>query len=772
MQSGERGGAEALYAGLERGLRAAGHHVDRIEMVLDESTFDRILESYVLCNDLDLRRYDAVISTKAPTYMVRHPRHISYLVHTVRVFYDMFAAEYGEGTPEQQHQRRVIHAFDRHGLQPGRVLRHFAIGHTPYRRLRRADPFWEGVPFEAVHLPPALEGFREPRRGRHLLLPGRLHRWKRIDLVIEAFKQVRTDVSLKIAGTGEDEDRLRRAAASDPRIHFLGYVDDARLLDLYADAIAVPFVPIGEDYGLVTVEAFRSKKPVITCVDSGEPAEIVRDSVSGFVVPPTANAIAAKLDLLIGQPELAAAMGERGHRAISHITWGGVVTRLLEPLEAGRTAGSVHRSGAMPSPRSQKFLVTDNQVLDPPVGGGRLRIYHLCRNLAEYASMTYVGAYDWPGPVYRDQMLGPKFREIVVPLTQVHFRLNSMLQRLAKGEVVLDVAIPLLLRYTPRFSEIANQQIVDADLIIVSHPWVYPYLKRRSGQPLVYDAQNCEYAVKRQILGGSMVGRLLARKTKQVEGQLCRASDLIFACSEEDKRRLVQVYGVDEAKILVVPNGVDTREITPADDWARTDAKRLLGLEHDASTVLFVGSGYMPNREALNFIVRVLAQECRRYQFLIMGGVGDLYLQSLNHCAETRPQNVRLFGVVDRHLRDTIYKASDVAVNPMFTGSGTNIKMFDFMAAGIPVIATEVGARGIEGSDDAFITCPASDFPRRLVALMEDTARREILRRNGRQLVEATYDWRVIAANAHGAIERVFGKPWPVDEWKAPAGNK
>ena len=56
-----------------------------------------MLASYKRCYDLDLRQYDLVISTKAPTYVVRHPRHISYLVHTLRVFYDRFASEFGEG---------------------------------------------------------------------------------------------------------------------------------------------------------------------------------------------------------------------------------------------------------------------------------------------------------------------------------------------------------------------------------------------------------------------------------------------------------------------------------------------------------------------------------------------------------------------------------------------------------------------------------------------------------------------------------------------------
>jgi hypothetical protein len=131
MASGERGGAEALYDGLVHALRSAGHDAAEVPVHVDESTFESVIDSYARCYALDLRQYDLVISTKAPTFMVSHPNHVSYLVHTVRVFYDMFEAEYGRGSAAQHAQRRIVHALDRFGLRPGRVRRHFSIGATP-----------------------------------------------------------------------------------------------------------------------------------------------------------------------------------------------------------------------------------------------------------------------------------------------------------------------------------------------------------------------------------------------------------------------------------------------------------------------------------------------------------------------------------------------------------------------------------------------------------------------------------------------------------------
>src|SRR5262249_26693290 len=150
--------------------------------------------------------------------------------------------------------------------------------------------------------PPALEGYQEPRPGTYVFLPGRLHRWKRADLVIRAFRYLRSDVALKVSGTGEDEAKLRELAGNDPRIEFLGKVAEADLPGLYAAALLVPFVPVHEDYGLITVEAFLSQKPVLTCADSGEPTYFVRDGETGFVVEPDPQAVAERIEYCINNP--------------------------------------------------------------------------------------------------------------------------------------------------------------------------------------------------------------------------------------------------------------------------------------------------------------------------------------------------------------------------------------------------------------------------------------------------------------------------------------
>lgn len=325
---GEVGGAERFYDALTDALNARGMQAEKVDVVSDESSFDAIEESYLRFYDFDLSEFDGVISTKAPAFLVRHPNHICYLQHTMRAFYDMFDHEFPRPSKKILQQRALIHDLDSGALRYPRTKKVFVIGTEVRERLRR----YNGIEAEVLYQALSLEGLRRNGRYDYVFMPGRLHSWKRVDLVIEAMKHVKAPLVLKISGTGPSEADLKDLAAGDERIRFIGRVSDTELVDLYADALAVPFVPIMEDFGLVALEALASGKPVITCVDSGEPVRLVKDGETGFVCPPNPKAIAKKLEFLYEHPDRAKTMGSSGYRSMRHITWERVSQRLLSAL--------------------------------------------------------------------------------------------------------------------------------------------------------------------------------------------------------------------------------------------------------------------------------------------------------------------------------------------------------------------------------------------------------------------------------------------------------
>lgn len=328
-KDGEQGGAENFYKALTKALCEAGAKAEQVNVVGDESTFESIKETYLRFYDLDLSDYDGVISTKAPGYVVRHPNHITYLQHTMRVFYDMFEVEFPEPSDELLAHQELILQLDAAALAYPRTKKVFVIGHEVRQRLLQ----YINVDSEVIHESLYEEKFMPGEYRDYLYMPGRLHRWKRIDLIIKAMKYINAPLVLKISGIGESGKYLKELAEGDPRIEFLGRVSDKELVDYYANALAIPFVPLREDFGLVTLEAFRSAKPVITCIDSGEPTFFVENGENGFVCPPNPKIIASKIEWLLDHRDQARRMGVAGGKSVKNLTWDIITEKILAALD-------------------------------------------------------------------------------------------------------------------------------------------------------------------------------------------------------------------------------------------------------------------------------------------------------------------------------------------------------------------------------------------------------------------------------------------------------
>jgi glycosyltransferase involved in cell wall biosynthesis len=465
----------------------------------------------------------------------------------------------------------------------------------------------------------------EPKAGEFIFFPGRLHHWKRPDLIIAAMKYVSYDVKLLIAGIGEDEARLKELAKGDDRVQFVGRVDDDRLVDLYSRAIAVPFVPINEDYGLITIEAFKSKKPVITCKDSGEPAVIVKDGITGFVVEPDPRKIAEKINYLIEHPSEASKMGEIGFESVRDITWDNIVSELIGSAEA-----KPKRIGP-----EIKVLVTDMQPIEPAIGGGRLRLKGLYSNFNENFNVQYVGSYDWQGEKYREIKISNNLLEIDVPFSHEHFEANNHINKLVPSNNIIDVLSPFLIFMSEGFVKKVQSESKNSDVIIVSHPWIYTAIFDMVGDKyLIYDSHNYEYGLRKQLFPSQGFGKCIVEYVRFIEQSLCQHANLILACSDEDKKSFIKHYHVDENKILVVPNGTFTNYFNNSIN--KDISKKSLSIS-DFSTV-FVGSDYPPNRDAAEFIIKDLAKKMPDVQFVIVGGVSSAFNKS------RVPNNVLIFG--------------------------------------------------------------------------------------------------------------------------------
>jgi glycosyltransferase involved in cell wall biosynthesis len=293
---------------------------------------------------------DLVIPTKFPTYFARHPRKVLWLVHQHRAAYELAGTRFSDfdHTPRDVALRRRLIEADTRMLRE--CTGHFTIARTVSDRMLK----YNGIASEALYNPPKLASRLRPGPyGDYVLTVTRLEHVKRVDLTIDTFEKTAASVRLLIAGDGsirhELGDYIERRGLRD-RVMLLGRVDDDRLVELYAGCRAVLFAPYQEDYGYVTLEAFLSRKPVITARDSGGTLEFVVDGVNGYVCEPTPEALADAVNRLAADASLAAALGERGHGVAAAITWDTVVDRLI-----GAAAGdSESRTRQVPAATAER----------------------------------------------------------------------------------------------------------------------------------------------------------------------------------------------------------------------------------------------------------------------------------------------------------------------------------------------------------------------------------------------------------------------------------
>lgn len=726
------GGAERFYQGLQSALSKLVSHVELITIPSDESTYDHILHSYEVWKNLDLSCYDMVISTKNPTYVVTHPRHVLYLVHTPRVFYDMFKMAFPNASSERHKQRSVIQSLDTEAIK--QIRRRFTIGHEVSSRLKT----YNNLSSEVIHPPLGVDAFHQGDSAGYFFMPGRLHSWKRVDLAIRAVLSTTLPLKLIIAGSGESESELVSLASNDSRITFLGQVSDDELIDLYSRALAVIFTPIREDYGYVTLEAFKSGKPVITCADSGEPTHFVIHGKSGYVCEPNSDSISNAMVQMYNNKEKAMEMGLHGLSSVNHISWPNVAQTLLKSGFDDNFSGINHLN----EDPLIKVAILDMQPIDPPIGGGRLRLMGLYHALGDKFRARYIGSYDWPGESYRRHYLSKSLEEINVPLSREHHIAAKQLSYNAGGKTVIDLAFARLCDLSPEYLAEAANAVRWADVVVFSHPWVYPHMEHylNPKQLIVYDSQNVEGFLRAQLLDkNNPVESELLRDVVQAEHSVGRRAQLVLTCSQEDSALFSRIYDWPVQKLNIVPNGVMTKNISVPTDSEKIEAKKAIGFLKNSSVAIFIGSNYTPNVEAAEFIIDEISPVLPEVQFIIAGGVCE-------QIKGKESSNLTVTGRVDEEMKKIYLHASDIAINPMFSGSGTNIKMFEFMASGLPIISTLTGARGIATkSTEALRIASRQNFTTEIHNIISKSETIKLGMLN-RLWVEKDYSWEKISS--------------------------
>ncbi len=305
------GGAEALAAGLKAAIGRRGHPVEIVTLpfrffpAAEISRAMRVWESEDLTH-LNLYEPHRVICLKFPAYGLKHPDKALWLCHQHRSAYELSDAA---ADAENQALNAAVASFD------ARHIPEAAPRYTISNRVSARMKQFNGIDSTPIYHPPPLAAEHFNSRAQpYVFFPSRVEHAKRQELVVRAMAKVHNG-SAVFAGEGGQLGAMRELAVQlgvSDRVRFLGRVTDGEILALYANAAAVIFTPLDEDYGYVTLEAMLSSKPVVTCSDSGGPLEFVADGETGHIVAPAPEEIASAIERLLAEPARAARMGRAG----------------------------------------------------------------------------------------------------------------------------------------------------------------------------------------------------------------------------------------------------------------------------------------------------------------------------------------------------------------------------------------------------------------------------------------------------------------------------
>lgn len=334
-----RGGAERLAEGLVQAIQKAGHDAEIVsipfkwyptERILDHMLAARLLDITESCGD----KIDLVIGLKFPTYLIPHPNKVMWLVHQHRTAYDMWNSPHNNLTVSSNgvQIRQAIMNADNHAFAESKGI--YTIAENVSKRLKH----FNNIDSQSIYSPPPeSEDFYCDLAKDYLFFPSRLDAMKRQHLVLEAMKYTQNPVKVVFAGKSDGEGTWRslqnlvRQLELGDRVSFLSEVSEEQKIHLYAQAIAVVYPPLDEDYGYITLESMLASKAVITCQDSGGSLEFVVDKATGLVAEPTPQSLAAAMDHFWDDRQFAKDLGQAGRAryAAMNISWSNVVHKLL-----------------------------------------------------------------------------------------------------------------------------------------------------------------------------------------------------------------------------------------------------------------------------------------------------------------------------------------------------------------------------------------------------------------------------------------------------------
>ena len=397
-----------------------------------------------------------------------------------------------------------------------------------------------------------------------------------------------------------------------------------------------------------------------------------------------------------------------------------------------------------------KILWVKAGGLLPLDSGGRIRSYHILRELARHHQVTFFGFHaEQDDPAHKE--LEQIFERVVrCPLRLPAAKSFAELRQYASGifsrapYAIRKYCQPQVTAELRKLVEGEKYDVIVCDFLVAAGviPWDLPL-------PKVLFTHNVEALIwKRHYeVARNPLWKLLSWREWQTmsnaERKYLRTADHVLAVSQTDRDFFCDTVAAD--KLTVIPTGVDIEYFQPFGD-------------EEENTLVFTGSmDWLPNEDGIFYFVQeVLSKIVQETPTVKLQVVGRRPSQRLQALAAEHADHVHLTGWVD-DIRPYLGRSA-VCIVPLRIGSGTRLKIFEAMAMGKAVVSTTIGAEGlpVRHGVELLLADSPEEFAQSVVMLLRDAAARRKLGYAARELVQSKYSWASVAQEFAMALDHAI----------------
>lgn len=380
-----------------------------------------------------------------------------------------------------------------------------------------------------------------------------------------------------------------------------------------------------------------------------------------------------------------------------------------------------------------RILFHANRFPYPPFRGDKLKIYNLCNQLKQEHELHLLTFLEDEADLKYLPELEQIFHSIhLVPLTKNQAYINTA--KAIFSNLPLQVGYFQMKEMSNKIDEVLG--IYDFDAIHIQHVRLAPYWENRTAYKRILDMPDAfSLYWQRRVASSSGLKKIFNQieyKRMLSYEKVMNRFDLSLVCSKEDLNYLEAKQGIRTVNLL--PNGVDTQTFTlSAHDYTIADH------------ILFTGNmDYAPNVDAVIYFVEeifpIILKARPNATFTIAGQRPVPKVQAL-----ANGKQIQVTGFIENIAE--IYTTATIVVAPLRFGAGTQNKVLEAMAKGVPVVSRNIGFEGldIQQGEGVFLQMSSQDFAQQCIDLLNDAQLRTTVGQRGQSVIAERFAWPKIA---------------------------